>query len=140
MTGYMASKMGRPKHAPLAKADLELAGFMSLAGVPIATIAKRFGISEGTFRNHYLPSIDIFIAERHGVVVGSLFASIKDGNATSIIFYLKTQCGWREKDVDLSNETIEKIARGVSRSRELSLDEWQAMVDSERAKAKAKAA
>ena len=138
MMGSMGKKVA--KHTPLTDEQLELASFMTLGGAGVASIAKRFNLPTTTFHDNYSDQIQHAIDERHGLVVGKLFESIKGGNVSSIIFYLKTQCGWREKDVDLSNETIEKIARGVSRSRELSLEEWQAMVDSERAKAKAKAA
>jgi predicted transcriptional regulator len=113
---------------------------MTLGGASQASVAKRLGLAQATFHDHYSEVVRQAIEEKHGFVVGKLYDCIKKGNVPSIIFYLKTQCGWREKDVDLSSETIEKIARGVSRSRELNLEEWQAMVDSERAKAKAKAA
>jgi hypothetical protein len=140
MMGYMSKKMGRPKHRELTEEELELASHMTLGGASQTSIAKRFGLPQSTFNDHYGPIVRQAIEEKHGFVVSKLFGCIKDGNVSSIIFYLKTQCNWREKDVDLSSETIEKIARGVSRSRELNLEEWQAMVDKERAKAKAKAA
>jgi len=33
-----------------------------------------------------------------GKIAGKLFEQAMDGNVACIIFYLKTQCGWRETD------------------------------------------
>lgn len=139
MMGFMG-KIGRPKHTPLTDDQIEMAGYMTLAGVPQKTIAKKFGLPETTYRDNYTESVDTLIAERHSSVVGSLFASIKKGDVASIIFYLKTQCGWKEKEVDLSSDTIEKIARGVGRSRQMTHEEWQKFAQEQRAKSKQKVA
>lgn len=132
-------KTGRPKHTPLTDDQIEMAGYMTLAGVPQKTIAKKFGLPETTYRDNYRDFIDTFLAERHSSVVGSLFASIKKGDVASILFYLKTQCGWKEKEVDLSSDTIEKIAAGVNRPREMGYDEWKKFAEEQRAKSKQKA-
>lgn len=42
-------------------------------------------------------------------VTSKLFDQINDGNLTAIIFYLKTQCGWREKDRDEEGNTAQVV-------------------------------
>ena len=65
-------------------------------------IADRFGICRTTFNQmrkrdpeidaHYKRGKAFAIEE----VAGSLMAKIRDGDTASIIFFLKTQAGWRE--------------------------------------------
>lgn len=43
------------------------------------------------------------------LVVGKLFDLIKNGEPSAIYFYLKCQCGWREKEKDVVDTTASNI-------------------------------
>jgi len=93
--------MGRPAKELTAsqKAEVEtLAAVLSTA-----QIADYFGIGRTTF--FAMLERDEEIAERYkrgkaraiGTIAQSLLVKARGGDTTSMIFYLKTQAGWREK-------------------------------------------
>ena len=68
-------------------------------------MADFFGIGEVTFRNlkKRQPEIDVAYKKGRSAVIGkmgqTLLKQALDGNTTAIIFYLKTQAGWKETHV-----------------------------------------
>lgn len=94
----MTEKLHKNSHKPTEEARRQvktLAGY----GMPLEKIADLIGITFKTLKKHYSTEIDLGKAEAHAFVVNSLFQSIKNGNVTSMIFYLKTQLGWKETQV-----------------------------------------
>ena len=78
-----------------------------------AQIADYLNISHVTFKAIRDRDQRVSFAYKNGkakaiaTIAGNLIKSAKDGNTAAMIFYLKTQAGWRETDV-LVHET--KIA------------------------------
>ena len=86
-------------------------------------IANYFGISRATFYNMMDRNPEIYRRYKKGrakvgfSIKGSLIKKAIAGDTTSQIFYLKTQCGWREtqhidhssSDGSMTPQTIERI-------------------------------
>ncbi len=92
--------MGRP---PLTLTETQRAEVETLAAVLSASqIADYFGIGRTTF--FAMIQRDAEIAERYkkgkaraiGAIAQSLVIKARSGDTASMIFYLKTQAGWRE--------------------------------------------
>lgn len=69
---------------------------MSSVGVNQVDIAAVLDISPTTLIKYYRKDLHDERTENVGKVAGALLKSAIDGNVTSMIFYLKTQGGWRE--------------------------------------------
>ena len=85
--------------------DVQMAEVETLAAVLSAKqMADYFGMGRTTFYN--LMNREPEVAERYkrgraravGAVAQSLIAKARTGNVTAMIFFLKTQAGWREVD------------------------------------------
>lgn len=92
--------MGRPK-INLTPEQIEQVG--KLASVlTLEQIADFLGISDRTLRTRMQEDPTILSAYKSGKqkavagVATSLLQQARDGNTTAMIFYLKTQAGWRE--------------------------------------------
>ena len=90
-------------------------------------IADFLGIHDRTLRKHMTEHAGVRAAYERGrarakAAVGTgLLQQARDGNITAMIFYAKTQMGWRETerrehiniDLDsLTDEELEQVARG----------------------------
>lgn len=90
-------------------------------------IADFLGIHDRTLRKHMTRDATVRAAYEKGrarakAAVGTgLLQQARDGNITAMIFYAKTQMGWRETDrrehinIDLdslTDEQLEQVARG----------------------------
>jgi ParB-like chromosome segregation protein Spo0J len=93
---------GRKAHKPTEDSRnraRELSGY----GMTRRDIAFVLGVSEPTLNKHYAADLDEGRATARGKVTGKLFEKAMSGDTASILFYLKTQLGWREKqDIELS--------------------------------------
>ena len=92
--------MGRPRKT-LTPEQVEQVG--KLASVlKLEDIADFLGISDDTLRRRMHEDPNILRAYKGGKqraiagVATSLLQQARDGNITAMIFYLKTQAGWRE--------------------------------------------
>jgi len=89
------------------KIQIDLAKVESLAanGLTQEQIAAALGISERTLRSRKGEIADFADAIKRGkakgiaLVTNKLMESIKGGNMTGMIFFLKTQAGWKETQV-----------------------------------------
>lgn len=89
--------MARPK----VKYDPEVAKYvqgMAKVGVPHKKIAIVIGISEPTMCRVYSSELAKGAAEAAVAIGGRLFEKAMSGDTSSLIFWAKTQMGWREKD------------------------------------------
>jgi hypothetical protein len=66
-------------------------------GTDQPTIARVIGIDPKTMRKHYRDELDISKAKANATVGGALFNKAKGGDTAAMIFWMKTQAGWREK-------------------------------------------
>lgn len=83
-------------------------------------IALALGISYGTFQNRKRDYCDFCEAIKRGkskanvFVGGKLMQKIKAGDTASIIFYLKTRCGWKEtQKIEADVTQREKVPEGL---------------------------
>ncbi len=88
---------GRPEHVATEQTRKQVKALVGY-GLKQEDIARLIGITFKTLQKHYLEEIQIGKASANAEVINSLFQSIKKGNVTAQIFWLKTQCGWRETD------------------------------------------
>jgi AraC-like DNA-binding protein len=116
--------MPRP---PKTLTNEQLAQLEKLASkLTIEQLADFFGMGERTLRRKFHNDPAVLAAYKKGKakaisgVAGGLLRAIKKGNVTAMIFYLKTQAGWREIDPkqvparslkDLSDKQLEKERR-----------------------------
>ena len=85
--------------------DLKQVESLAANGLTQEQIASALGISESTLTKRKRESADFTDAIKRGkakgiaLVTNKLMESIKGGNMTGMIFFLKTQAGWKETNV-----------------------------------------
>lgn len=90
---------------PKIKIDLAKVESLAANGLTQEQIAAALGISESTLTKRKRESADFTDAIKRGkakgiaLVTNKLMESIKGGNMTGMIFFLKTQAGWKETTV-----------------------------------------
>lgn len=95
MTGKRVTK-------PKLEIDLQKVEQYSALGLSQEHIAQCLGISERTLRNRKKESSEFAEAIKRGkakgiaLVTSKLMEQVKEGNTTAMIFFLKTQAGWKE--------------------------------------------
>jgi hypothetical protein len=97
------------------RSDVErLAGL----GLPIRMIAAFIGIADKTLSKHYELEILRGKAQAGAKVAQVLFDKCMAGDTTALIFYAKTQLGWKEtsvqETVSVSNLTDEELDAKIS--------------------------
>lgn len=86
----------RPPHEPT-KATRDTVQMHTLVGTTQADIARVIGIDEKTLRKWYRNELDLAKARANATIGGALFNKAKAGDTAAMIFWMKTQAGWREK-------------------------------------------
>lgn len=90
---------------PKIQIDLKQVESLAANGLTQEQIAAALGISERTLRSRKGEIADFADAIKRGkakgiaLVTNKLMESIKAGNMTGMIFFLKTQAGWKETNV-----------------------------------------
>lgn len=69
---------------------------MRVAGISPDMIAKCIGISIHTLMKHFPEELELGRAKIHTRIADSLIRQAMAGNTSAMIFYAKTQMGWRE--------------------------------------------
>ena len=95
---------GMPLHKPT-DATRKTVKIHATVGTIQPVIAQLLGITEKTLRKHYRDELDVSKAKANATIGGALFNKALRGDTTAMIFWMKTQAGWREKsDVNLISE------------------------------------
>ena len=94
----------------------------TMVGTTQSDIARVLGIDEKTLRKYYRDELDLAKAKANATIGGALFNKAKTGDTAAMIFWMKTQAGWREKtdlnhiseDGSMSPTRIELVAPVVN--------------------------
>lgn len=120
------SSPGAPPHEPT-RATRELVQLHTMVGTRQEAIASIIGIDPKTLRKYYRDELDQSKAKANATIGGALFNKAKSGDTTAMIFWMKTQAGWKEtsvsehispdgsmtpKAVELTDEQLMRIASG----------------------------
>lgn len=90
---------------PKIEFDIGIVEALAATGLTMQQIADSLGISERTLYNSKKENADFAEAIKRGrakgvaVATNALMKKIKDGNIAAMIFFLKTQAGWKETQV-----------------------------------------
>lgn len=99
---------------PKIQIDLKQVESLAAQGLTQEQIALALGISASTLDNRKRENVEFVDAIKRGkakgvaVVTNKLMESIKGGNMTGMIFFLKTQAGWKETQVVEATVKTEK--------------------------------
>jgi predicted transcriptional regulator len=93
MTNKLITK---PSHKPT-EATRQTVQLHTMVGTTQGDISRVLGIDEKTLRKHYRGELDLSKAKANATIGGALFNKAKGGDTTAMIFWMKTQAGWREK-------------------------------------------
>ena len=108
-------------HAPT-EATRQTVQLHTMVGTTQADIARVLDIDEKTLRKYYRDELDLAKAKSNATIGGALFNKAKNGDTAAMIFWMKTQAGWREKtdlnhmseDGSMSPTRIELVAPVVN--------------------------
>jgi DNA-binding XRE family transcriptional regulator len=87
---------GRPAHKPTEQ-NIKTVRAMVAYGITHNEIAAVLGIDKKTLYKYYREEIDKSKPLAVAKIAEKLYAEALAGNMTAMIFYLKTQAGWRER-------------------------------------------
>ena len=77
----------------------------TMVGTTQSDIARVLDIDEKTLRKYYRDELDLAKAKANATIGGALFNQAKFGDTSAMIFWMKTQAGWREKtDINHTSE------------------------------------
>ena len=115
------SSPGAPPHEPT-RATRELVQLHTMVGTRQEAIASIIGIDPKTLRKYYRKELDQSKAKANATIGGALFNKAKSGDTAAMIFWMKTQAGWREtqdlnhrsEDGSMSPTRIEIVAPDVN--------------------------
>ena len=88
-------RLTKPPHNPT-DAMRQTVQLHTTVGTPQETIAQILGIDPKTLRKHYRDELDLSRAKANATIGGALFNKAKGGDTAAMIFWMKTQAGWKE--------------------------------------------
>lgn len=126
-------KMGRPRKMRVTPEMIRQVETMAGLGMKMPEIGLVLNLGARTLRRYKEQEPLLQAAYERGRAAGAMIVQkslrllIADGNVAATIFYLKTQCGWREKDrievsgpdggpIPVENRTAD-VARAIVRNR-----------------------
>ena len=100
--------MSRVPHEPT-QHSRELVRLHTTVGTTQAHIAQILGIDLKTLRKWYRHDLDLSKARANATIGGALFNKAKGGDTAAMIFWMKTQAGWREKERHDDSAAVELV-------------------------------
>lgn len=88
-------KRGRPPHLPNADTRKQVYE-LSRVGTRYEDIAEVLSISDDTLVKHYKKELKLGRIEANAAIAGTLFEKAKNGDTSSMIFWLKSRAQWKE--------------------------------------------
>lgn len=96
--------MSRKPHKPT-DATRQTVQLHTTVGTTQTIIADILGIDEKTLRRYYREELDVSKAKANATIGGALFNKAKGGDTAAMIFWMKTQAGWKETTVHVGDES-----------------------------------
>ena len=102
------------KTKPLIEIDLEQVEDLASRGLTMEQIAISLGIGESTLYEKQKKSAEIREAIKRGkqrgvaTIANKLYEAAESGNMAAMIFFLKTQGGWTEKQIIETKDTTDE--------------------------------
>ena len=90
-------KAGRPRHLILATTQNEVYE-LSKVGTRHEDIATLIGVSHDTLTKYYKKQLDRGRIEANAAVAGTMYSKAMTGDVGAMMFWLKTQAQWSEKN------------------------------------------
>ena len=90
-------KRGRPPYL-VTKETRKQVYNLSIVGTRYEDIALVLGISDDTLTKYYKSELEKGRIEANAAVAGTLYEKAKQGDTSSMIFWLKTRAQWSEKN------------------------------------------
>ena len=91
------NKRGRPPHLANATTRAKVYN-LSIVGTRHEDIALVMGINNNTLTKYYSDELEKGRIEANAAVAGTLYEKAKQGDTSSMIFWLKTRAQWSEKN------------------------------------------
>ena len=115
----------KPPHEPT-RATRDLVQLHTMVGTRQEVIADIIGIDPKTLRKYYRDELDQSKAKANATIGGALFNKAKSGDTAAMIFWMKTQAGWKETNVNehtspdgsMSPTRIEIVAPQIDNSQD----------------------
>ena len=104
---------GMPPHAPT-DATRQTVQLHTTVGTDQETIARVLGIDPKTLRKHYRDELDLAKCKANATIGGALFNKARGGDTAAMIFWMKTQANWREKDPEHSGDNLADALREIA--------------------------
>lgn len=109
----MSDNSKRP-HKP-SKTRRELVKIHAVVGTQQDKIARILEIDAKTLRKYYRNELDLAKVEAISKVGGALFNKCMEGDTASLIFWMKTQAGWKEqKEPETSSDVVSALAKAIN--------------------------
>lgn len=97
------NKGGRPPYEPTDQIRA-VVSVMYAGGINKESIADAIGITTETMNKYYHAELASSKCKLDAEVIAALIKKIRAGDTASILFYLKTRCGWKET---IRNENVD---------------------------------
>jgi hypothetical protein len=98
MRESLSGTMHRKQHVPT-DGQRQTVQLHTTVGTIQPVIAQILGIDAKTLRLHYRDELDLAKAKANATIGGALFNKAMRGDTAAMIFWMKTQAGWRETNV-----------------------------------------